>query len=342
MTFEEKIQRSLDAKTKPPGSLGGLERLAAQLARVQKTLNPALRQPALIVYAADHGLSREGVSAFPREVTAAMVLNFLGGGAAINVFTRLNGMRLQVADVGVDADLPEHPNLIRAKIARGTANLLYGPAMSPEQLKTCLTQSAAHVSALSEEGCNVIGFGEMGIGNTSAAALMMHAVTGEALEACAGTGTGVSGPAFDHKRALLKKAAERHGRPSTPGLLLETYGGFEIAHMAGGMAEAARRGMVVLVDGFIATAAYAVARVMEPALPQHAVFSHCSGEQGHRLFLKHLNAHPLLDLGLRLGEGTGCALALPLLHAAVAFLNEMASFEETAIPTNAPKHEQAP
>jgi nicotinate-nucleotide--dimethylbenzimidazole phosphoribosyltransferase len=333
MTFEEQIQQKLDTKTKPPGSLGGLETLAAQLARAQKTLIPEVSYPTLLVYAADHGLSREPVSAFPREVTAAMVLNFLQGGAAVNVFTRLNGMRLRVYDVGVDADLPDHPNLRRAKVSMGTANMLGGPAMTPVQLRTCLTQSRAHVGDAAKAGCNVIGFGEMGIGNTSSAALIMHAVTGEPVTACTGAGTGVAGPAFEKKCALLQKAADLHGQPPSPEAILEAYGGFEIAHMAGGMAEAARRGMVVLVDGFIATAAYAVARQLEPSLPAHAVFCHCSGEQGHRLFLKHLGANPLLDLGLRLGEGTGCALALPLLRAAAGFLNDMASFDEAGVPT---------
>lgn len=333
MTLQSDLQSKINQKTKPPGSLGRLEDLACQIGQIQGTLHPQIQAPALLVYAADHGISREAVSAFPREVTAAMVLNFINGGAAINVFTRLHGMTLQVVDVGVDADLPAHPNLICAKVARGTANVLHEPAMCPEQLKTCLTQSAAHVSALAEEGCNVIGFGEMGIGNTSAAALIMHAVTGEPVEACTGAGTGVKGPAFDQKRALLQKAADRHGRPADPEGILQAYGGFEIAHMAGGMAEAARRGMVVLVDGFIATAAYAVAQKLEPMLPAHAVFCHCSDEQGHRLFLTHLRAAPLLDLGLRLGEGTGCALALPLLRSAVAFLNEMASFDEADVPT---------
>ncbi|MCC5845403.1 MAG: nicotinate-nucleotide--dimethylbenzimidazole phosphoribosyltransferase [Verrucomicrobia bacterium] len=333
MTLKQALHSKIDRKTKPPGSLGKLETLALQIGLVQQSLTPELCAPALLVYAADHGLSREPVSAFPREVTAAMVLNFLAGGAAINVFTRLNGMDLRIHDVGVDADLPPHPLLIPAKVARGTENLLHGAAMSAAQRQTCLTQSAAHIDTAAQTGCNVIGFGEMGIGNTSSASLIMHAVTREPLETCVGAGTGLQGQALDQKRALLHRAVERHGLPSSPEAILQAYGGFEIAHIAGGMAAAARRNMLVLVDGFIATAAYAVALKMEPALSRNAVFCHCSDEQGHRRFLEHLNASPLLDLGLRLGEGTGCALALPLLHAATAFLNDMASFDDAAVPT---------
>jgi nicotinate-nucleotide--dimethylbenzimidazole phosphoribosyltransferase len=333
MNLSEKIQHKLNQKTKPPGSLGKLETLAAHIAEVQQTDSPELRAPALLVYAADHGITHEPVSAYPREVTAAMVMNFLSGGAAINVFTRLNGMNLRIYDVGVDADLPPHPHLVQARIARGTANLLHVPAMSAAQVQTCLTQSAAHVVTAAETGCNVIGFGEMGIGNTSSASLIMHAVTREPLENCVGAGTGVQGQALEKKRALLRRAVDFHGRPSTPEAILQAFGGFEIAHIAGGMAAAARRNMLVLIDGFIATAAYAVALKMEPALSHHAVFCHCSNEHGHRRFLEHLNASPLLDLNLRLGEGTGCALALPLLHAATAFLNDMASFDQAGVPT---------
>jgi len=335
MTLKQALQSKIDLKTKPPGSLGKLEALALQISLVQQSLTPELCAPALLVYAADHGLSREPVSAYPREVTAAMVLNFLSGGAAINVFTRLNGMDLRIYDVGVDADLPPHPHLVQARIARGTANLLRGPAMSAAQVQNCLTQSAVHIDTAAETGCNVIGFGEMGIGNTASASLIMHAVTHEPLETCVGAGTGVQGQALEQKRALLRRAVDFHGRPSTPEAILQAYGGFEIAHMAGGMAAAARRNMLVLIDGFIATAAYAVALKMEPALSAHAVFCHCSNERGHRRFLEHLNASPLLDLDLRLGEGTGCALALPLLHAATAFLNDMASFDDAAVPTKA-------
>lgn len=335
MTLKQAIQSKIDLKTKPPGSLGKLETLALQIGLVQESLTPELRTPALLVYAADHGLSREPVSAYPREVTAAMVLNFLAGGAAINVFTRLNGMDLRIYDVGVDADLPPHPHLIPAKVARGTANLLHGPSMSAAELQTCLTQSGAHIEDAARTGCNVIGFGEMGIGNTAAASLIMHAITREPLEHCVGAGTGVQGKALEQKRALLRRAVDRHGLPAAPEAVLQAYGGFEIAHMAGGMAAAARRKMLVLIDGFIATAAYAVARQLEPSLTRHAVFCHCSNERGHRRFLEHLNASPLLDLDLRLGEGTGCALALPLLHAATAFLNDMASFDDAAVPTKA-------
>lgn len=309
-----------------------MELLAKRIALLQQSLQPALRQPALLVYAADHGLSVEGVSAYPREVTAAMVMNFLAGGAAINVFTRLNGLQLKVVDVGVDADLPVHPQLISAKVGRGTDNLLRGPAMSGEALARCFRQSEAHVAEIAAAGGNVVGFGEMGIGNTSSAALIMHAVTGLPLTDCVGAGTGVQGEALAHKITVLQQAVALHGRPESPEEILCAYGGFEIAHMAGGMVAAAQRRMVVLVDGFIATAAYAVAVRMEPRLREAAFFCHTSGEKGHRAFLQALEAEPLLDLGLRLGEGTGCALAYPLLKAAVAFLCEMASFADAGIP----------
>jgi nicotinate-nucleotide--dimethylbenzimidazole phosphoribosyltransferase len=330
-SLESALRAKIDHKTKPLGALGQLETLALQIGLIQNTLSPLLTQPTLLVFAADHGIAHAGVSAYPQAVTEQMVLNFLSGGAAINVFCRANGLDLRVVDAGVNADFGALPGLIDRKIAHGTANFAEQAAMSTAQCDAALAAGAALADELADSGCNVLGLGEMGIANTSAAALLVHVLSGLPLAECIGRGTGLDDAGLAHKHAVLAAALARHGQPADAHTALMTFGGFEIAMMAGAMLGAAARGVLVLVDGFIASAAYLVAQRMQPALHDYVVFCHCSDEHGHRALLRQLDAKPLLDLGLRLGEGSGAALAYPLVRAAVAFLNDMASFESAGV-----------
>jgi nicotinate-nucleotide--dimethylbenzimidazole phosphoribosyltransferase len=331
-SLAEQLARAIVNKTKPPGSLGALETLAMQIGLIQQTVAVALRQPTIVVFAADHGVVAEGVSAFPQEVTWQMVENFLAGGAAINVFARQNDCALQVVDAGVNHDFTPRAQLIDRKVGRGTANFARQSAMSAQQCATAMGHGMQIVAAL--DG-NVIGFGEMGIGNTTAAAALMHKITGLPVAECVGAGTGLTRDGVLHKQRVIEAAVANHAGVDDPLAILATFGGFEIAMIAGAMLKAAERRMVLLIDGFIVTSALLVAAKIAPAILDYCVFSHCSDEQGHRRMLAHLQATPLLNLGLRLGEGTGCALALPLLHAAVAFLNEMATFESAQVSDKA-------
>ena len=324
----EQLARAIDNKTKPLGSLGALETLARQIGLVQQRTDIAIEAPAIIVFAADHGVVAEGVSAFPQDVTWQMVENFLAGGAAINVFARLNGCALQVVDAGVNHDFGVRDGLVDRKIGPGTANFAQAPAMSADDCARAMAHGAALADAL--EG-NVVGFGEMGIGNTTAAAALMHKLTGIPVAQCVGAGTGLTSDGIARKQRVIEAAVERHAGVDAPLEVLATFGGFEIAMMAGAMLRAAERRIVLLIDGFIVTSALLVAARVQPAILDYCVFSHCSDESGHQRMLANLGATPLLNLQLRLGEGTGCALALPLLHAACSFLREMATFESAQV-----------
>jgi nicotinate-nucleotide--dimethylbenzimidazole phosphoribosyltransferase len=323
-----KLAKAIDQKTKPLGSLGVFERLAKQIGLVQETVSIAVDQPAIVVFAGDHGVVAEGVSAYPQDVTWQMVENFLAQGAAINVFARQNGCALHVVDAGVAHDFGVRPGLVDRKIAHGTRNFALEPAMTREQCASAMEAGAAFVADLAG---NVIGFGEMGIGNTTAAAALMHKLTGLPVADCVGAGTGLSPQGVLRKRQVIEAAVERHGDAHDPLDVLATFGGFEIAMMAGAMLQAAARRKLLLIDGFIVTGALLVAARIAPAILEYCVFAHCSDEAGHRRMLDALDARPLLQLGLRLGEGTGAALALPLLHAAANFLNEMATFGSAAV-----------
>lgn len=326
------LQAKIDGKTKPPGSLGQLELIALQLGLIQQTLSPQLRNPHVLVCAGDHGAAKAGVSAYPQDVTWQMVENFLGGGAAINVLARQAGMKLLVADAGVNHDFGPRDNLLDAKVAPGTQNYIEGAAMSAEQCALAMRQGAEAVARLHADGCNVLGFGEMGIGNTASASLITHCLTGVSLADCVGRGTGLDDAGVARKRDLLAQALNAWHTPSDEALaVLTRFGGFEIAMLAGAMLAAAERRMVLLIDGFIVTSALLVAVELAPAIIDYCVFAHCSEERGHVVQLAHLSATPLLDLDLRLGEGTGAALAYPLVAAAAAFLNEMASFESAGV-----------
>jgi nicotinate-nucleotide--dimethylbenzimidazole phosphoribosyltransferase len=328
-----RVQHRLDRKTKPTGSLGRVEALAVRLAQALGTERPCLVQPQLVVFAADHGIAAHGVSAYPSEVTAQMVLNFLAGGAAVSVLARQHGLALTVVDCGVNGDFAAQPGLLVRKTARGSGNLIDQPAMSAAQRDAALTHGREVVRALPG---NALLLGEMGIGNTSPAALLMHRLTGAPLDQCVGRGTGLDDAGLARKRALLRTASERHADATTPLDILAALGGLEIATMAGAVLEAAEQRRVVVVDGFICTAAVAVAAALAPRVLSACVFAHASAESGHALWLQHLGAQPLLDLGLRLGEGSGAALAWPLLESACRLLDEMASFESAGVSDRAP------
>ena len=329
------LQQRIDRKTKPLGALGRLEALAQQIGLIQQRLEPQLLQPQMLVFAGDHGAACAGVSAYPQDVTWQMVENFLAGGAAINVFARQMEMNLTVVDAGVAHDFGARAGLVDAKIARGTANFIERPAMSPEQRDEAIARGRQLAHNLFENGCNVVGFGEMGIGNTAAASLLTHCLVGEAggagLETVTGRGTGLADAGLARKRSLLATALARGGRPTDPLTVLAEYGGFEIAMMAGAMLGAAERRMVLLIDGFIVTSALLVAHALAPRLLPYCIFAHRSQEPGHAIQHRHLGVEPLMQLDLRLGEGTGAALAWPLVQAAVNFLNEMASFESAGV-----------
>ena len=335
-SLEAALRRKIDTKTKPLGALGRLEDLALQIGLVQGSLAPSLAKPHIVVLAGDHGAAKAGISAYPQDVTWQMVENFLAGGAAINVFARANGIGLTVVDAGVNHDFGVRPNLVDAKIAPGTANYLEGPAMSAAQRDAALAKGAEIVGKLVAEGCEVVGFGEMGIGNTAAASLITHCLTGASLEDCVGRGTGLDDAGLARKRELLGQALTRYAGARDDALaVLAQFGGFEIAMMAGGMLAAAQAKRMVLVDGFICGAAALVAARMAPAFLDYAVFCHASAEPGHKAQMAALQAKPLVDLGMRLGEGTGAAVAWPLLRAACAFVNEMASFESAGVSESA-------
>jgi nicotinate-nucleotide--dimethylbenzimidazole phosphoribosyltransferase len=330
MNLREQLQRKIDLKTKPTGALGQLEEIALKLGLMQNTLLPELRKPTILVFAADHGIADEGVSLYPKEVTWQMAMNFCSGGAAVSVFCRQNGIAIKVIDAGVDYDFPEGSPIIHAKIAKGSANMMKEPAMTLDQCRLAMKKGAELVRLEAEAGCNTIGFGEMGIGNTSPSSLLMHRFMNLPIEACTGRGTGMTGTKLDHKTSVLKAVSEKYD-PRTVEETLATFGGLEIAMMVGAILEAKKQGMVILVDGFIATAATLTAVRFDGSVKDNCIFCHASEERGHQLILDYLEAKPVLNLGMRLGEGSGAAVAYPVIRAAVTFLNEMASFEEAGV-----------
>ena len=323
-----RLQHLLDNKTKPVGSLGQIERLAQRIGLILGSEAPVLTDPQLVVFAGDHGLAARGVSAYPSDVTWQMVENFLAGGAAVSVLARQHGIGLTVVDCGVRHDFAPRAGLRVCKLAPGTADALEGPAMTPAQCEAALANGAALVKELPG---NALLLGEMGIGNTSAASLLMSRLTGLDITDCTGARTGLDAQAVQRKIGILRQVLARHPDARAPLEALAALGGFEIATMTGAVLQAAAERRVIVVDGFIATSAVLVASHLQPAVLQRCVFAHRSGERGHALMLAHLKAEPLLDLGLRLGEGSGAALAWPLLMSACALLREMASFESAGV-----------
>jgi nicotinate-nucleotide--dimethylbenzimidazole phosphoribosyltransferase len=329
--FVATVQRELDQKTKPAGSLGRIEALALQIACAQQSLVPVADPARLLLFAGDHGMVAEGVSAWPSEVTAQMVANFLAGGAAANVFARANAIAITIADAGVAAPLADHADLVRANIARGTRNAMHEDAMTADQLQSALLFGATLAQNAVKAGDRALLLGEMGIGNTAASALLAHAIDGIELAALAGPGAGLDAAGVRRKADILARIASRRPGKLTPIDALCAFGGYEIAAMAGALIGAASLRAIVVVDGFIATAAALCALRARPQALPYVVFAHRSREPGHRLMLQALGVEPLFDLDLRLGEGTGALLAFPLLRAACAMLREMATFTSAGI-----------
>jgi nicotinate-nucleotide--dimethylbenzimidazole phosphoribosyltransferase len=324
------ITETINQKTKPLGALGELENIATQIALIQKTKVISIK-PVMIIFAADHGIADEGVSIAPSIVTQQMVLNFLHGGAAINCFCRTQTLPLFVVDAGIKYPIePQPADLINQRIAAGTQNFSQQAAMSFDDAEKSINLGASLAKDFIARGFNVLAFGEMGIGNSSSAAALLAAISKAPVEDCTGRGTGISDEQFIKKIGLITQALNRITDLS-PMALLRELGGFEIAQMAGAMLATAQAEKIILVDGFIASAAALVAVEINPNARDYMIFAHQSHEKGHQLLLQRLNATPLLDLGLRLGEGTGAALAIPLLKAAESFYNDMATFASTGI-----------
>ncbi len=332
-SLASRLQRRLDQLTKPRGSLGRLEALALQIGLIQRSERPVLWAPQLVVFAADHGLAAQGVSAYPSEVTAQMVENFLAGGAAVSVLARQHGLALTVVDAGVRSELAPRAGLLIRKIAAGTADASLGPAMSASQCGEAVERGRDVVRGLPG---NALLLGEMGIANTSSAALLLARLAGLDLTTCIGRGTGLDDAGLAHKGAVLRRVLALHADAREPLAALAAFGGFEIAMLAGAALHAAEERRVIVVDGFIVGAAILVASMIEPAVLDCCVFSHRSDEAGHGLMLDALGAQPLLQLGLRLGEGSGAALAWPLVDSAVRLLNEMASFASAGVSERSP------
>src|SRR5437762_3268903 len=321
------LQKHRDNLSKPPGSLGRLEEFSRNFALMRGTTKPVLEKRAIFTFAADHGVSREGVSAYPREVTAQMVFNFLRGGAAINVLCRHFGIENVVVDIGVDYDFPDLAGLVQKKVGRGTENFLKGPAMTEEQAVRSIETGMALA-----DGYDIIGTGEMGIGNTTSSSAILAVVTGASAEEVVGRGTGVDDERLRHKAAVVREALTRHRPDPKNGLDLQTkIGGFEIGAIAGLIIGAASRRIPVVVDGFISGAGAMIATRLVPACRDYLFFSHLSRERGHRQMLQFFDARPIVDLDMCLGEGTGAAIAIDIISAAVRIYNEMATFESASV-----------
>ena len=329
------IQAKIDNLNKPKGSLGRLEELTMQICLIQQTLSPSLEHPCHLLLGGDHGIEREGVSVSPREVTWQQMINFTRGGGGVNMFCRQHGFKLRIVDVGVDYDLSSVPGIIDRKIARGTKNFLYEPAMTEEEFDKAIEIGAALVDDCNEEGCKVLSIGEMGIANTSPSSIWMHLFGGIPLKDCIGAGAGLDNDGIRHKYEILSKALSRHQSslsPLTSHLSpLRIFGGFEMIAAIGTMLRAAELHLIILVDGFIMTACALAAIRLYPAAQDYMIFTHCGDESGHRMMLDIVDARPLLHLGLRLGEGTGALCAFPIVDSAVRMINEMNNFDNAKI-----------
>lgn len=331
------VRQKLDRKTKPTGSLGRLEELAVSLAGMSGRTDGAFARKAVLVAAGDHGVAAQGVSLYPAEVTPQMVLNYLSGGAAVSVLARRAGARVLVADAGVNAGaFAPHPDLLDLKVARGTQDLSRGPAMSLKQAKDCLAKGREAVAKLAEDGLDLLAVGEMGIGNTTPSAALCAALLRLDPELVTGRGTGLDADAWTHKVAVIRKALEINDPDPDDALdCLAKVGGFEIGLLAGAMLEAAARRIPVVLDGFITGAAALIAWKLDPAVAAYLLASHQSQEIGHKHLLERLGLRPYLNLDLRLGEGSGAALFLPLVDAAADILRDMATFESAGVSDKA-------
>ena len=338
--MEEALRNKIDNLTKPKGSLGMLEELALKVGMIQQSLSPELRNPQHMLFGADHGILDEGVSCTPKEVTWQQMGHFLAGGAGISFLCAQHGFKLNVVDSGVDFDFPAGCGIVDAKIRKGTRNFLHGPAMTMEELELAIVRGAEQVDKVYAQGCNVVSFGEMGAGNTSPSSMWMSFLGGIPLKECIGAGSGVVGEALQHKVDVLEAAAKNYrekgefagGKGKDFVLeIMRWFGGYEMVMAVGGMLRAAELGMIILVDGFIMTNCILAARELYPAVVDYAIYGHCGDETGHRKVLNLLGAKPILNLGLRLGEGSGAICAYPILVSAVKMINEMDSFAAAAV-----------
>lgn len=330
------IQDKIDNLNKPKGSLGVLEELAMQVCLIQQTLTPSLASPCHLLLGGDHGIEREGVSVSPREVTWQQMINFTHGGGGVNMFCRQHGFRLRIVDVGVDYDFQIEDGELKIenhKIARGTKNFLYEPAMTEEEFDKAIQVGVDLVDDCISGGCRVLCIGEMGIGNTSPSSIWMSLLCNIPLDECIGAGAGLDTPGIHHKREVLAKAVARSTLNTQHSILsiLRYFGGFEMITAIGAMLRAAEQHLVILIDGFIMTACALAACHLYPAAQSYMVFGHCGDESGHRRMLDALHAKPLLSLGMRLGEGTGALCAFPILDSAVRMINEMNNFDNGKI-----------
>ena len=328
------IQQKIDNLNKPKGSLGRLEELAMQVCLIQQTLEPSTAHPCHLLLGGDHGIEREGVSVSPREVTWQQMINFTRGGGGVNMFCRQHDFKLRIVDVGVDYDLSNVSGIINRKIARGTKNFLYEPAMSEEEFDRAIAVGVDLVDACIAEGCCVLSIGEMGIANTSPSSIWMHLFGNIPLEECIGAGAGLDTPGIRHKYEVLSQAVEHYHHWSenqSQVAPLRYFGGFEMVAAIGAMLRAAEQHLIILVDGFIMTACAVAAVQLYPAAQDYMVFTHCGDESGHKRMLDIVDAKPLLHLGLRLGEGTGALCAFPIVDSAVRMMNEMNNFDNAKI-----------
>ncbi|MBP5340456.1 MAG: nicotinate-nucleotide--dimethylbenzimidazole phosphoribosyltransferase [Prevotella sp.] len=334
-SMQAAIQEKIDNLNKPKGSLGRLEELAMQVCLIQQTLEPSLAHPCHLLLGGDHGIEREGVSVSPREVTWQQMINFTRGGGGVNIFCRQHGFKLRIVDVGVDYDLSSVPGIIDRKIARGTKNFLYEPAMSEEEFDLAILVGSDLVNNCIAEGCRILSIGEMGIGNTSPSSIWMHLFGGIPLDECIGAGAGLDTPGIRHKREVLAAALKRYNSELSPHTShlspLQFFGGFEMIAAIGAMLRAAEQHLIILIDGFIMTACAIGAIRLYPAVQDYMIFTHCGDESGHRRMLDIVGAKPLLNLGLRLGEGTGALCAFPIVDSAVRMMNEMNTFANARI-----------
>lgn len=345
-TLQTAIQTKIDNLNKPKGSLGRLEELAMQICLIQQTLEPSLAHPCHLLLGGDHGIEREGVSVSPREVTWQQMINFTHGGGGVNMFCRQHGFKLRIVDVGVDYDLSKVDGIIDRKIAYGTKNFLYEPAMSEAEFDQAIQIGSDLVDDCISEGCKVLCIGEMGIANTSPSSIWMHLFTNIPLEKCIGAGAGLDAPGIRHKYEILSQAISRHQSYLSPLTIpeqssptrslshlspLRIFGGFEMIAAIGAMLRASEQHLMILIDGFIMTACALAAIQLYPAAQDYMIFTHCGDESGHKAMLDAINAKPLLHLGLRLGEGTGALCAFPIIDSAVRMMNEMNNFDNAQI-----------
>lgn len=325
------LQEKIDNLTKPKGSLGVLEDLAMQIGWIQQTLEPKLSNPHHIVFAGDHGIAAEGVSPSPQEVTFQMVANFWVGGAGINFLARQHKIELQIVDAGVNFDFKPEDPIIDKKIRKSTRNYLHEAAMTHEEMDLALQRGADCVQACFDKGCNIIGFGEMGITNTSSSALWTACLTDIPLKDCVGAGCDHTGNILEHKYNVLKQAKENYKGDNSPEDIIRYFGGYEMVMAVGAMLKAAELKMVILVDGFIMTNCMLAASKLNENVLHYAVFGHQGDEAGHKLVLRYLNAKPILHLGFRLGEGTGALCAYPIVDSSIRMINEMNSFKKIQV-----------